>query len=108
MSYRILLTPPAEEQLRAASSWWQENRLASPGLLVEELDRAIEMLRELPGLGARFHRGTIPGVRRVLLRRSGYWVYYLPDEARAVVYVLAVWSGRRGTAPRLGSPKREV
>ena len=96
MSFRVLLTPEAEEQLRATDEWWQENRTTSPDLFIDEFERVVELLREMPGLGPRFRRATIPGVRRILLRRSGYWVYYVPDESRSLVYVLAVWSGRRG------------
>ena len=104
MSFGVLLTPEAEEQLRATDEWWQENRTAAPDLFIDEFERVVELLREMPGLGPRFRRATIPGVRRILLRRSGYWVYYVPDESRSLVYVLAVWSGRRGTDPSLHEP----
>lgn len=104
MSFRVLLTPQAEEQLRAIDQWWQENRTAAPALFIDEFERVVDLLREMPGLGPRFRRATIPGVRRILLRRSGYWVYYVPDEPRSLVYVLAVWSGRRGSDPNLQEP----
>ena len=103
MSYRILLPPVAEEQIRAADQWWRENRRASPNLFVDEFEQALRWLREMPAIGSRFRRSTVPGVRRILLRRSRYWVYYIPDESHSLVYVLAVWSGHRGSDPPLGS-----
>jgi hypothetical protein len=36
---------------------------------------------------------------RLLLRRTQYHLYFVPDTAR--VYVLAVWSAFRGRAPTL-------
>ena len=39
MSFRVLLTPEAEEQLRATDEWWQENRTAAPDLFIDEFER---------------------------------------------------------------------
>lgn len=61
MSYRVLLTPEAEEQLRQGDMWWQKNRPAAPDLLRDEFERMVELLREMPGLGSPFRRSTIPG-----------------------------------------------
>ena len=58
MSFRVLLTPEAEEQLRATDEWWQENRTAAPDLFIDEFERVVELLREMPGLGPRFRRAT--------------------------------------------------
>ena len=71
MSYRVVFSTEAEEQLREGDAWWQQNRAAAPDLLIEEFARAVELLREMPELGAPFRRATIPRVRRLLLRRSG-------------------------------------
>lgn len=105
MSYGILLTPEAEDQLRQGDAWWQANRPAAADLLIEEFERTVDLLREMAGLGSPFPRARILGIRRILLRRSGYWVYYLPDEAHSVVYILAVWSGHRGIDPSLAAPR---
>lgn len=101
MSCQVLLSAEAEEQLREADSWWQANRRAAPDLLIEEFENAIRILEEMPE-GPRFLRATLPGVRRILLRRTGYWVYYVPDTSRTLVYVLAVWSVRRESDPPMG------
>jgi plasmid stabilization system protein ParE len=93
----VLLSAEAEEQLRRVDSWWQLNRRAAPDL--EEFEGAIGILEEMPEVGSRFQRATLPGVRRILLRRTGYWIYYVPDTSRSLVYVLAVWSAQRGSDP---------
>jgi len=101
MTYRVLLVREAEEQLCLANEWWAANRTSAPGLLLEEFERVISLLEGMPGIGAVFHRANIPGVRRILLRKSGHWVYYTTDPAHAIVYVLAIWSASRGSDPPL-------
>jgi len=46
----------------------------------------------------------IPGVRRILLSQSRYHVYYVHDEKRGEVLVLAIWSAVRGRGPRVRRP----
>lgn len=104
MSHRILLAPQAEGQLRDSDNWWRENRPASPDLLLEEFERALDLLRVIPAIGSSFARAVIPGVRRLLLRRVEHWVYYLTDDTHQIVYILAVWGARRGTDPGLKEP----
>jgi hypothetical protein len=40
---------------------------------------------------ARFHGSRVPGVQRLVMRRTKHHVYYLHDERNAVVYIIAVW-----------------
>ena len=58
MNYRVLLTPEAEGQLREAYNWWQENRAASPAIVIDEFEGVVSVLQELPGIGTRFRRAT--------------------------------------------------
>ena len=43
MSFRVLLTPQEEEQLRATDQWWQENRSAAPDLFIDEFERVVDL-----------------------------------------------------------------
>ena len=53
----------------------------------------------MPTLGATVRGERAPGLRRVLLRRTRYHVYY---RARGeVLEVLAVWHASRGAGPGL-------
>ena len=101
MTYQVLLTREAEGQFLAAHNWWLENRPASPNLLVDEFEEMVSLLEILPEAGHLFRRATLRGVRRVLLRKSNYWLYYVPDCSHSVVYVLAVWGAHRGSDPPL-------
>lgn len=104
MTCRVVIPPEVEDQLRGADEWWQANRPLARDLFLAEFEAAVRLVSEMPGVGPRFRRATIPGVRRILLRRSRYWVYYLADEARQILGVLAVWSAHRGSDPPLVVP----
>ena len=104
MRAEIRVTPQAEEQAVAAASWWAQNRVAAPGLFTDELLGALDMLSGTPDVGRRYRRARIPGLRRILLPRTRYHVYYVHEPESCKVVVLAVWSAVRGQGPELASP----
>ena len=96
---RIEITDDAQIHIKAAASWWSKNRPASPGAVLEDLDRMLGLLCAQPGLGIRARWTKLPGVRRVTLSRIGYYVYYrVTDDA---LQVLALWHTSRGQGPSL-------
>lgn len=95
----VRTTPDADVQIREALAWWRANRPSAAELFVDELARAFTMLAEAPAAGVRYSRSKVPGVRRLLLPRTRYHVYYVQHED--VVLVLAVWSAVRGRGPHL-------
>ncbi len=66
----------AASQVETVDSWWVMNRGASSGLFGDELTRAIERLATFPGSGAPFQSKVVPELKRVLLGRSHYHLYY--------------------------------
>lgn len=103
---RVIVGPRAEAQALAADAWWRRNRDAAPDLFVTELDRALRRLANDPQAGRKYERHRVAGIRRLLLRRSRYHVYYQHDDAADQVHVLAVWGAERGRGPVLPSPRR--
>ncbi len=101
MTHRVVLVAEAEEQLRQAIEWWRANRASAPTSLLDEFEQVACLIEEMPGIGPRFQRATLPGIRRILMRRSNHWIYYATDPTHAVVYILAVWSAFRGSDPPL-------
>ncbi len=104
MRRRVVFVDKAELQLEAIDRWWLTHRRASPDLFLDELDQAVDLLSEVPDIGSPFRRSRIAGVRRLLLKRSKYWLYYFHDRQRLRVYILAVWSTSRGSDPTLPKP----
>lgn len=90
MSYSLIIRPDAEADLADARSWYEEQRdgLGDDFLLcVEETLGRIRRMPELYSVGYR-------GIRRALIRRFPYVVYYRFDGS--MISVLAVMHGRRG------------
>lgn len=68
-------------------------------MLGREVADAILLLVECPDAGARFHRATQPGVRKLLLRRTQHYLYYRVDDERRMIRVLTLWHTARGHDP---------
>ncbi|MBM4382994.1 MAG: type II toxin-antitoxin system RelE/ParE family toxin [Deltaproteobacteria bacterium] len=66
---------------------------------------ALRLITDHPSIGQRA-QPHLRGVRRVLLPRAGYFVYYRVDEARRRIEVLAIWHTSRGPGPFARRPMR--
>jgi plasmid stabilization system protein ParE len=97
----VVVTEPAEQQLKIIDAWWRHNRPAATGLFEQEFASATETLATHPGVGAPVRRRRVKGLRRVLLRSTRYHVYYVATDR--VVFVLAVWSAVRGSGPPISA-----
>lgn len=89
----------ATREIEAVDEWWRANRTAAPALFVSELDAMLSAIALMPTLGSRAKGERAPGVRRVVLRRTSYHVYYRVRDD--VLEVLAVWHTARGVGPGL-------
>ena len=85
MSYLVRIRPEAERDVRDAVSWHEEQRAGLGRELVLELDAVYERLAENPRLYADIHRG----IRRAIVRRFPYGVFYLVTgtEVRVIAVV---------------------
>ncbi|WP_224371407.1 type II toxin-antitoxin system RelE/ParE family toxin [Hyalangium versicolor] len=101
MTTQVQFTPRAEAQVSEAALWWRANRLAAPSLFEEELAMALQLLGALPDIGRRYTHPRISGVRRLLMPRIRYHLYYVHDERGRVVIILSLWSSVRGRGPQL-------
>ncbi len=89
----------AQREVERINRWWLENR-DSRDLFVRELAEAELQLRTAPEREVWRKRGD-RSIRRMLLPRTEYHLYYEYDVARDRLLVLAVWSARRGSIPKL-------
>lgn len=94
---KVELSDEAQAEVERIDAWWRENRPAAPDLFSDELERALAVLGDTPALGGRYE--AKPGVRRLLLRRTHYHLYFVERAER--VYVVSVWSAYRGRGPKL-------
>jgi plasmid stabilization system protein ParE len=89
----VLFTPRATRELLAAVTWWRKNRLEAPRLLDDEVDRALRRIAVFPR-SAPLVRGR--DARRVVLRRSGYLLFYRVRPRLGRIEVISVLHARRG------------
>jgi plasmid stabilization system protein ParE len=94
----FIIMPQAKRQLRRAMIWWLDNRDKAPWAFVEEFDETLSLIVENPTIGQPV-RGRRPGMRRTLLERVRYYLYYRVN-ANGDVEVLSVWHASR-RPPRL-------
>ena len=95
----VEITPRAALHLERAARWWAENRLAAPDAIRVDLDEALNLLAQQPGIGARSKSARYPDLRRLYLSRVKYHVYYRIASGRLLV--LAFWHASRGSGPML-------
>lgn len=102
MRYRLRVALRAESQIREAADWWLANRLKAPHAFEEDIEKAFSLISSLPGAGQRVRHPKIRGLRRALLGRVRYYLYYTVETDEELVKVLALWHASRRGHPRLG------
>ncbi len=99
MRLRVKISARAAAEIRRAAEWWLANRPAAPAAIGTDFADAVALLAEQPGIGAKYEGARIPGVRRLLLSRVGYFIYYMADAED--LKVLAFWHSSREHRPML-------
>jgi hypothetical protein len=68
-------------------------------LFAAEFEQTLLHLKTAPDSGQQFHyrRGRL--IRRWLMKKSRYHVYYCHDPATHVLEIRAIWSAARGHGP---------
>jgi plasmid stabilization system protein ParE len=95
---KVELSEQADGQVKRIDAWWRANRLAAPDLFTDEVEAAFAALGETPTLGVGYEGAGQP-VRRVLLPRTHYHLYFTQEADRLLV--VALWSAFRGRGPKL-------
>jgi len=90
----------AERHIRDAAAWWAENRTEVPRLFAEDLETALDLIEQFPYAGEAVRHRTGP-LRRVLLSRVNYHLYYSVNVEARIVKVVALWHTSRGSKPRM-------
>ena len=98
---RLTFSPRAIEQVDAADEWWRENRQAAPMLFLDELMSTAEMAVANPEIGRPYPRPGNPKIRRLVMVRTRYHIYYEYRVEEDEIWVMDVWSSLRGTDPPL-------
>jgi len=99
VSLQLHVSGRAAREIERVVQWWAANRPAAPGAVRKEVERALRLLLQEPGIGALVPQASEPGVRRFRMERIRYWLYYRVVGNR--FEVLTVWHGSRDKEPSL-------
>ena len=99
--YRVGFSRTADAHVETIESWWRENRPAAPDMFSRELEAAVRLLETSPMIGKAYPQAPVSEVRRLLIGRSRYYVYWEVDLGSTVVTILAIWYAGRGSGPPL-------
>lgn len=91
----------ARRQIERIQAWWTDNRPAARLLFLDELEKAEQMLRADPELGIVYTVQRSGAIRRLLLGKTEYHLYYRYTAHRNELVVVAVWGATRGYTPKL-------
>lgn len=93
------VSPQALTQIQEAAQWWSIYRPAAPGAIRQDIAEMLEVLIRQPGLGTPARNKRIRGLRRVILHRVSYYLYYRVSQD--TLEILAFWHTSRGKPPRI-------
>jgi len=88
-TFGIFVTAEAEDNIAEAYDWYECQRLGLGEEFVLCLEAIVEQIRENPGQYAKIHHE----VRRALMRRFPYGVFYILHDEKIIV--VAVFHVRR-------------
>lgn len=81
MTVGLRIRPEAEADLREASGWYEGRRARLGDEFLLEAERCLPLIQENPRLFAELHRS----VRRALLKRFPYGIFYVLEQETAIV-----------------------
>ena len=82
MSWRVLIRPKAEEDLREASLWYESQLSGLGDQLLDEVRRAVHRLQEDPERHPVYYRGF----RRFFTHRFPYKLLYRIEGDRIMIF----------------------
>jgi plasmid stabilization system protein ParE len=89
MNLPLIIRPEAEDDLAEAKDWYERKREGLGEEFLLCVEEALDRIRQIPEGATEVY----PGVRRVVVRRFPYGVFYRvePDQ----IAVIAVYHSRR-------------
>jgi plasmid stabilization system protein ParE len=99
LALAVRIKSRAQREIEQAAQWWADNRPAAPGAIRKDLEAALALLVDEPGIGTKIETARSGTVRRLYLGRVQYFIYYrVRDHCLEVV---AFWHSSRETGPSL-------
>jgi len=92
MRYKLIIRPEAEQDIRQAHSWYEQQNKGLGLSFVASLDAAFSNIQRSPLIYAKIHKY----IRRALIRRFPYGIFYFVKPSEIII--LAVFHAKRNPA----------
>jgi plasmid stabilization system protein ParE len=89
MNYVLVFRPEVRDELDEAYSWYESQELGLGDDFLEQVDEALDRICQMP----EFYPTVYRDVRRAMIRRFPYIIYYRIVSSRVIV--TAVFHGRK-------------
>lgn len=89
MAYELIIRPEAEQDLDDAFAWYEEKRQGLGHDFLLQINAGLRLLERSPLIFAEQYKG----IRRHLIRRFPYKIFYRVDD-RKVIVLAAIYGGR--------------
>ena len=99
MALGVRIKPRAQREIERAAEWWADNRPAAVGAIRKDIEAALALLVEEPGIGTKVETARADVVRRLYLTRVRYFLDY--RERGNFLEVAAFWHASREAGPSL-------
>lgn len=97
----IVYTPDGADQAIEANLWWIQNKTSSPYGFNDEYNKALVLLEMNPNLGKFRKHKVYKNLRKLIVSKLGYSIYYNYDESIGEILICAVWNGQRRRGPKI-------
>ncbi len=91
MSYKVIVRPEAEMDLKEAFSWYEDKRLGLGYDFLLQVDAGFKFIERNPYVFQQEHKET----RKFLIKRFPYKIIYIIKEEN--IFILAVIHGKRSS-----------
>jgi plasmid stabilization system protein ParE len=92
MTLAVILRPGAERDIEIARNWYDTQQFGLGEAFLSAVQERLEAIRQFPEACPKIHKT----VRRALVRRFPYLIFYLPSPSKIIV--LAVLHTSRNPA----------
>lgn len=96
---KVRVAPVARRQLELLAAWWNEHRPDARVRVEDAFEAVLAVIAEHPDAGRTYTPD--PRYRTWRLKGTPYVLFYRVDGGAKTVWVVVVWSARRGVGPEL-------
>ena len=91
MNWSIIIRPEAENDLSESYNWYENQRFGLGNEYILRVEAALESIRYAPLVYACIYKK----VRRILIRRFPYGIFYILNQKQKKIIVLAIMHVKR-------------